>query len=36
MENYSDGSFEYPLETIKNTVIIRVEVESMTGKKSGY
>ena len=36
MRNYSDGSFEYPVEAIKNTVIIRVEVESMTGKKSGY
>ena len=36
MQNYSDGSFEYPVEAIKNTVIIRVEVESMTGKKSGY
>ncbi|HUU20350.1 MAG TPA: pyridoxamine 5'-phosphate oxidase family protein [Sedimentisphaerales bacterium] len=36
MRNYSDGSFEYPVEAIKNTVIIKVEVESMTGKKSGY
>ncbi len=36
MQNYSDGSFEYPLETIKDTAIIRVEVDSMTGKKSGY
>ena len=36
MRNYFDGSFEYPVEAIKNTVIIRVEVESMTGKKSGY
>jgi nitroimidazol reductase NimA-like FMN-containing flavoprotein (pyridoxamine 5'-phosphate oxidase superfamily) len=37
MQNYSDGSFEYPVEAIKNTVIIiRVEVESITGKKSGY
>jgi len=37
MQNYSDGSFEYPAEAIKNTVIIiRVEIESMTGKKLGY
>ncbi len=35
MRNYSDGSFKYPAEAIKNTVIIRVEVESMAGKKSG-
>jgi nitroimidazol reductase NimA-like FMN-containing flavoprotein (pyridoxamine 5'-phosphate oxidase superfamily) len=35
MQNYSDGSFEYPVEAVKNTVtIIRIEVESMTGKKS--
>ena len=34
--NYYDASFEYPAEAIKNTVIIRVEIESMTGKKSGY
>jgi len=36
MRNYSDGSFEYPAEAIKNTVIIKIEVESMTGKNSGY
>ena len=37
MQNYSDGSFEYPVEAIKNTVIIiKVEIESMTGKKSAY
>ncbi|MHC4557640.1 MAG: pyridoxamine 5'-phosphate oxidase family protein [Planctomycetota bacterium] len=35
MQNYSDESFEYPVEAVKNTVtIIRVKVESMTGKKS--
>lgn len=37
MQNYSDGSFEYPVEALKNTIIIiKVEIESMTGKKSGY
>lgn len=36
MQNYLEGSFEYPEESIQNTVIIRVEIESMTGKKSGY
>ncbi len=35
MQHYSDGSFEYPADAIENAVtIIRVEVESMTGKKS--
>jgi nitroimidazol reductase NimA-like FMN-containing flavoprotein (pyridoxamine 5'-phosphate oxidase superfamily) len=36
MQNYSDGPFEYPEESIQNTVIISVDVESMTAKKSGY
>ena len=36
MQNYSDGSFEYSSEAIKNAVIIKVEIEGMTGKKSGY
>jgi nitroimidazol reductase NimA-like FMN-containing flavoprotein (pyridoxamine 5'-phosphate oxidase superfamily) len=36
MDNYSKRSFEYPTEAVKNTVIIKVEIESMTGKKSGY
>jgi nitroimidazol reductase NimA-like FMN-containing flavoprotein (pyridoxamine 5'-phosphate oxidase superfamily) len=36
MQNYSDASFEFPRESIQNTVIITVEVESMTGKKSCY
>ena len=36
MQNYLEGFFKYPEESIKNTVIIRVEIESMTGKKLGY
>lgn len=36
MQNYSDGSSEYPVEAIRRIIIIKVEVESMTGKKSGY
>jgi nitroimidazol reductase NimA-like FMN-containing flavoprotein (pyridoxamine 5'-phosphate oxidase superfamily) len=36
MQNYSEGFFKYPEESIQNTVIIRIEIESMTGKKSGY
>jgi nitroimidazol reductase NimA-like FMN-containing flavoprotein (pyridoxamine 5'-phosphate oxidase superfamily) len=36
MQNYSDDSFEYPEESIQNTVIIKVKIESMTGKKLGY
>lgn len=37
MEHYSDeSSFEYPEETVNSTAIIKVKIESMTGKKSGY
>ena len=36
MQNYLEGFFKYPAESIKNIVIIRVEIESMTGKKLGY
>jgi nitroimidazol reductase NimA-like FMN-containing flavoprotein (pyridoxamine 5'-phosphate oxidase superfamily) len=36
MQNYFEGFFKYPDETINNTVIIKVEIESMTGKQLGY
>jgi nitroimidazol reductase NimA-like FMN-containing flavoprotein (pyridoxamine 5'-phosphate oxidase superfamily) len=36
MQNYYEGFFKYPDESIQNTVIIKVEIESMTGKKLGY
>ena len=36
MQNYLEGLFKYPEESIKNTVVIKVEIESMTGKKLGY
>ena len=37
MEHYSGkSSFEYSEEAVINTAIIKVEMESMTGKKSGY
>jgi len=35
MQEYSESTFEYPEEAIKNTTIIKVEIESMTGKQSG-
>jgi len=35
MQNYSEGAFEYSEEAVKKTVVIKVEVESMTGKQSG-
>ena len=36
MQNYLEGFFKYPEESIQNTVIIKVEIENMTGKKLGY
>ena len=33
MQQYSNGVFEYPQEAAKNTIVIKVEIESMTGKK---
>jgi len=35
MQNYSEGTFEYPANAIKNIVVIKVKIESMTGKQSG-
>ena len=37
MEHYSGkSSFEYPGESVNNVIIIKVEIEGMTGKKFGY
>jgi nitroimidazol reductase NimA-like FMN-containing flavoprotein (pyridoxamine 5'-phosphate oxidase superfamily) len=36
MQHYAGRSFEYVEPAIENTVIIKVDVESMTGKKSGF
>ena len=36
MQNYFEDLFRYPEESIGNIVIIKVEIESMTGKKLGY
>lgn len=35
MQQYSEGAFEYPTNVIENIVVIKVEIESMTGKQSG-
>jgi len=35
MQQFSEKSFEYPANAIENTVVIKVEIESMTGKQSG-
>ena len=35
MAQYSEKQFEFPENKIKATIIIKVEIESMTGKQSG-
>ncbi|TKJ28996.1 MAG: pyridoxamine 5'-phosphate oxidase [Chloroflexi bacterium B3_Chlor] len=34
--HYSDKSYEYPEEEISRVAVIKVEIESITGKQSGY
>ncbi len=34
MQRFSKGPFEYPQENLKKTMVVKVEIESMTGKKS--
>jgi nitroimidazol reductase NimA-like FMN-containing flavoprotein (pyridoxamine 5'-phosphate oxidase superfamily) len=34
--HYSDGSYQYPDEAVNDVAIIKVEIESMTGKESGF
>jgi len=36
MKHYSDNSYEYPANEINEVAIIKVKINSMTGKKSGY
>ena len=35
MAQYSEKRFEFPENKLKATTVIKVEVESMTGKQSG-
>jgi hypothetical protein len=36
MQHYSGGTYDYSEAAINNILVIKVEIESMTGKKSGY
>ena len=36
MQHYSRNSYEYPDKAVKKIIIIKVEIEHMTGKQSGY
>jgi len=36
VEHYTPGKFKFPRQAVAKIVVIKVEIESMTGKKSGY
>ncbi|MGA2678470.1 MAG: pyridoxamine 5'-phosphate oxidase family protein [Sedimentisphaerales bacterium] len=36
MRQFSANTFEYPEEAVRKTIIIKVEIESVTGKQAGY
>lgn len=36
MAHYARGRFDYPVEKLERTAVIRVDVEEMTGKQSGW
>ena len=36
MAQYSDKQFDFPENMLKATAVIKVEIESMTGKQSGF
>jgi hypothetical protein len=36
MQQYAGKSFSYPDEIVGKTMVVKVEVESLTGKQAGY
>ena len=36
LQNYTDKVFELPEKNVINTLLIKIDIEQMTGKKSGY
>ena len=36
MNQYSEGTHEYPEERLRKTAVIKVEIREISGKKSGY
>ena len=33
---FSDQTFDYPENTVRNTVVVRIEIETIKGKKHGF
>jgi len=36
MRQYTGGDFSFPKSTLDRTLVVRVDIKSMTGKQSGY
>lgn len=36
MRQFSDKSFEFPVDALRGVTVLRVDIESMTGKKAGF
>lgn len=36
LDHYSDGDYEYTQESLTKLAVIRIEIEEITGKQSGY
>ncbi|KXA89478.1 pyridoxamine 5'-phosphate oxidase [candidate division MSBL1 archaeon SCGC-AAA259I14] len=36
MSHYTEENFQYPKESLQNVAVIKIKIEEMTGKKSGY
>lgn len=36
MGHYANGPFQYSADAVVKTTVVRIEIESMTGKSSGY
>ena len=35
MKHYSDDPYQFPTENINATAVVKIEIDSMTGKTSG-
>ena len=36
MSHYSDKEFQFPEDGVNKTAVVKIEIESMTGKQAGY
>ncbi len=36
MQNYTDKTFQFPEKNLENTLVIKIDIDHMVGKQSGY